>query len=171
MKSIYLALACVLLSGCGGEEFEDLRDFVKNSGADMRGKIPPPPNVKLYEPFAYVNDMNLTDPFKPRKPEASSTGRRGENEPDMNRPKEALEEFPLESLKMVGYVFKAKVGHAVIRAPDKKLYQVKVGNYVGMNFGLIQKLSDTEITIKEVVQDSTGDWSERISSLQLVDKE
>lgn len=169
MKLIYLALAGVLLTGCGGEEFQDLRDFVKNSGADLRGKIPPPPNVKLYEPFAYVNDTNLADPFKPRKPEASASGKRGENEPDLNRPKEALEDFPLENLKMVGYIFKAKVGHAVIRGPDRKLYQVKVGNYIGMNFGLIQKLSDTEIVIKELVQDSTGDWSERISSLQLVE--
>ncbi|MFA6920949.1 MAG: pilus assembly protein PilP [Gallionella sp.] len=169
MKLIYLALASVLLSGCGGEEFGDLREFVKNSGADMRGKIAPPPNIKLYEPFAYVNDTNLTDPFKPRKPEAVPGGQRGGNEPDMNRPKEALEEFPLDSLKMVGYVFKAKTGHAVVRAPDKKLYQVKVGNYIGMNFGLITQLTDTEITIKEVVQDSAGDWSERISNLQLVE--
>jgi type IV pilus assembly protein PilP len=169
MKLIYLALACVLLAGCGGNEFQDLRDFVKNSGVDMRGKIAPPPNVKLYEPFAYVNDTNLADPFKPRKPEANPAGKRGQNEPDMNRPREALEEFPLESLKMVGYVNKARVGHAVVRAPDKKLYQVKVGNYIGMNFGLIQKITDTEIVIKEEVQDSTGDWSERISSLQLLE--
>lgn len=169
MRLICLALACCALAGCGGEEFGDLREFVKNSGADMRGKIPPPPNVKLYEPFAYVNDANLADPFKPRKPEASPSGKRGQNEPDMNRPKEALEEFPLESLKMVGYVYKAKVGYAVVRAPDKKLYQVKVGNYLGMNFGQITKLTDTQIVIKEVVQDSTGDWSERTSSLQLVE--
>lgn len=168
MKLIYLALVSVLLAGCGGEEFQDLRDFVKNSGADMRGKIPPPPNVKLYEPFAYVNDANLSDPFKPRKPEVSPAGKRGENEPDMNRPREALEDFPLENLKMVGYVLKAKVGYAVIRAPDGKLYQVKVGNYIGMNFGLIKKISDAEIVIKEEVQDSTGDWAERISSLQLL---
>ncbi len=76
MKLIYLVLASVLLAGCGGEEFQDLRDFVKNSGADMRGKIPPPPNVKLYEPFAYVNDASLSDPFKPRKPEVSPAGKR-----------------------------------------------------------------------------------------------
>ena len=56
----------------------------------------------------------------------------------------------------------------MVRAPDKKLYQVKVGNYIGTNFGLIKKLTDTEIVIKEVVQDSTGDWAERTSSLQLV---
>lgn len=172
MKRIALLLAALLLTACGGEEFQDLRDFVKNSGVDMRGKIPPPPNVKLYEPFTYSNDAGLSDPFKPRKPESGNSGKRGEHEPDMDRPKEALEEFPLESLKMVGYVFKAKVGHAVVRAPDKKLYQVKVGNYLGMNFGQIKKLTDTEIVIKEVVQDSTGDWSERTSSLQLVsDKE
>ncbi len=169
MKLTYLALACVLLAGCGGEEFSDLRDFVKNSGADMRGKIEPPPDVKLYEPFAYVNDANITDPFKPRKPEAGSSGKGGENQPDMNRPREALEEFPLESLKMVGYVYKDKVGYAVVRAPDNKLYQVKAGNYIGMNFGLIKKISDSEIVIKEEVQDSTGDWTERISSLQLVE--
>lgn len=169
MKLIYLALASALLTGCGGEEFQDLRDFVKNSGADMRGKIPPPPNVKLYEPFAYTNKANLADPFKPRKPESSHTGKRGENEPDMDRPREALEEFPLEGIKMVGYVLKGKVGHAVVRAPDKKLYQVKVGNYMGMNFGLIKKVTDTEIVLKEIVQDSTGDWSERISSLQLAE--
>ncbi|MFA6970215.1 MAG: pilus assembly protein PilP [Gallionella sp.] len=171
MKLIYLALAGILLTGCGGEEFQDLRDFVKNSGNDMRGKIPPTPNVKLYEPYVYANDTNLADPFKPRKPEASTGSTRGGNEPDMNRPREALEDFPLENLRMVGYVFKAKMGYAVVRAPDKKLYQVKVGNYIGMNFGLIQKLSDTEIVIKELVQDGTGDWTERISSLQLVDKE
>lgn len=172
MKLIYVLFATALLAGCGGDEFQDLRDFVKNSGAEMRGKIDPPPNVKLYEPFAYTNDTNLSDPFKPRKPESSSKGKRGENEPDMDRPKEALEEFPLEGLKMVGYVLKAKVGYAVVRAPDKKLYQVKVGNYIGMNFGLIKKVSGTSVEIKEVVQDSTGDWSERTSSLQLVnDKE
>ncbi len=169
MRLIFLAMAALLLAGCGGDEFSDLREFVKNSGADMRGKIPPPPNVKLYEPFPYVNDANLADPFKPRKPEVVPGGKRGGNEPDMNRPKEALEEFPLESLKMVGYVFKSRVGYAVVRAPDKKLYQVRAGNYMGMNFGLITKVSDTEILLKEVVQDSAGDWSERTSSLQLVE--
>jgi len=168
MKLIYLVVATILLAGCGGEEFQDLRDFVKNSGADMRGKIPPPPSVKLYEPFAYNNDTEVSDPFKPRKPESSATHKRGENEPDLYRPKEALEEFPLEGLKMVGYVYKGKASHAVVRAPDGKLYQVKVGNYVGMNFGFIQKITDTQILIKEVVQDSTGDWSDRDSSLQLV---
>jgi type IV pilus assembly protein PilP len=92
------------LAACGGQEFQDLRDFVKNSGADMRGKIDPPPEVKPYEYFAYNNEANLPDPFKPRKPEFRSGGNAGMNQPDFDRPKEALEEFPLVSLKMVGYL-------------------------------------------------------------------
>ena len=87
----------------------------------------------------------------------------------MNRPKEALEEFPLEGLKMVGYLSQNKVGYAVIRAPDGKLHRVKAGNYVGMNFGLIKEVTDAEVQIKEMVQDSAGDWSERMSSLQLLE--
>ena len=161
-------LASILLTGCGGEEFQDLRDFVKNSGADMRGKIPPPPEVKLYEPFVYDNEANLPDPFKPRKPDLRS-GRGGINQPDLERPKEALEEFPLENLKMVGYLFQNKIGYAVIRAPDGKLHRIKAGHYIGLNFGLIKEVTETEVIVKEVVQDSAGDWSDRVSSLQLLE--
>ena len=170
MKPIYLAIVAVLLVGCAGEEFQDLRDFVKNSGADMRGKIEPPPEVKPYEYFAYVNDADLPDPFKPRKQELhSDAGSGGENQPYMDRPKEALEEFPLESLKMVGYLYRNKVGYAVIRATDGKLHRVQVGNHIGMNFGLINEVTDTGITIKEMVQDSAGAWTERVSSMELLD--
>jgi len=169
MRLIHFALATMLLAGCGGEEFQDLRDFVKNSGSDMRGKIEPPPEVKPYEYFAYNNDTNLPDPFKPRKPELRPGGGTGINQPDLDRPKEALEEFPLESLKMVGYLYMDKVGYAVIRAPDSKLYRVKAGNHLGLNFGLIKEVTDTEVKIKEMVQDSSGDWTERMSSLQLIE--
>lgn len=169
MRLIHLVLVSILLAGCGGEEFQDLRDFVKNSGADMRGKIPPPPEVKPYEPFVYNNDANLPDPFKPRKPDLRSAGRSGTNQPNFDRPKEALEEFPLESLKMVGYLYQNKVGFAVIRATDGKLHRIKAGNYIGLNFGLVKEVKDTEVVIKEMVQDSAGDWSERISSLQLLE--
>jgi type IV pilus assembly protein PilP len=167
MRLIYLALVSVLLSACGGEEFQDLRDFVMNSGADMRGKIEPPPEVKPYESFVYNNDNGLPDPFKPRKEDAHNTG--GINQPDLDRPKEALEEFPLESLKMVGYLYQNKVGYAVIRATDQKLYRVKAGNHLGLNYGLIKEVTDTSVIIKELVQDSSGDWTERESILQFVE--
>src|SRR3989338_6712163 len=114
------------------------------------------------------NEATLPDPFKPRKPDLRS-GRGGINQPDLERPKEALEEFPLENLKMVGYLFQNKIGYAVIRAPDGKLHRVKAGNYIGLNFGLIKEVTEMEVIVKEVVQDSAGDWSDRVSSLQLLE--
>jgi len=168
--SVGLALlAALLLAGCGGEEFQDLRDFVKNSGADLRGKVDPPPEIKPYEPFNYDNSVGLSDPFKPRKQEVKNAGRPGINQPDLERRKEELEEFPLEGIKMVGYLQQANVGHAVVRSPNNKIHRVKVGNYLGLNFGRITAITDTEVKIKEMVQDSTGDWSERESILQLVE--
>jgi type IV pilus assembly protein PilP len=167
--SLSLLLTILLLVGCGGEEFQDLRDFVKNAGADMRGKIEPPPDVKPYEPFTYENDTNLPDPFKPRKQDARNGNRTGQNQPNLNRPKEELEDFPLESLKMVGFLSQRGVGHAVIRSAEGKVYRVKAGNYIGLNFGQVTSVTETEIKIKEMVQDSVGDWSERESSLLLAE--
>lgn len=169
MRSILVMLtAATLLAACGGEEYQDLKDFVNNSGADMRGKVDPPPDIKPYEPMAYDNSAGLPDPFKPRKQDArKSSG--GGNQPDMNRPKQELEEFPLDGLKMIGYLHRGKSDYAVIRSPDGKVHQVKVGNYMGLNFGQITSITDTEIKIKEMVQDGAGDWSERESSLQLVE--
>lgn len=161
-------MLAVLLAGCGGEEFQDLRDFVKTAGAEMRGKVDPPPDMKPYEPFTYDNATGLPDPFKPRT-DARNPRRTGQNLPNLDRPKEELEDFPLESLKMVGFLFQKNVGHAVVRSAEGKVYRVKAGNYIGQNFGQITSVSETEIKIKEMVQDSAGDWSERESSLQLVE--
>jgi len=157
--------AVTLLAGCGTDEFQDLQEFVRTSGADMRGKIEAPPEVKPYEPFTYDNSTNLPDPFKPRKPQvARKPGSPGE--PAAHH-KEELEEFPLESLKMVGYLYIHKSANGVIMAPDGKLHHVKVGNYMGQNFGQITSITETEIKLKEMVQDSSGEWTERYSTLQL----
>ncbi|MDD5057049.1 MAG: pilus assembly protein PilP [Sideroxydans sp.] len=169
MRLSYSALLTVLLlAGCGGEEYQDLRDFVQNAGADMRGKVEPPPDIKPYEPFTYENSTALPDPFKPRKQDARNSNRAGQNQPNLDRPREELEDYPLESLKMVGYLQQNKVGHALIRSSEGKIYRVKAGNYIGQNFGQIISITEAEVRIKEMVQDSAGDWSERESSLQLL---
>jgi type IV pilus assembly protein PilP len=162
-------LPLLLFAGCGNDEFHDLQDFVANSGANMRGHIEPPPEVKPYEPFTYDNSANLPSPFKPRQAERKAEGHKGLNEPDFSRKKEELEDFPLENLKMVGYLYIHNVANAVIKAPDGKLHHVKVGNYMGQNFGKIISITETELKLREMVQDSAGDWSERISTLQLLE--
>jgi len=169
MKPAYLFLIPFLLAACGGEEFQDLHVFVKNAGSDMRGKVDPPPQIKQYEPFNYDNSSNLPNPFMERKPVLKNGAFSGLNQPDLNRHREALEEFPLDGLKMVGFLLQGKDGYAIIRSPDSKLHRVKVGNYMGQNFGKISSITETDVQLKEMIQDSSGDWSERVSSLQLVE--
>lgn len=91
-------------------------------------------------------------------------------QPDFNRHKEPLESFPLESLKYVGVLLKAKASYAIILA-DGALHQVKLGNYMGQNFGVITKISESEVALRELIQDPGGQWVERVSTLQLQEKE
>lgn len=168
MKPAYWLAFSLLLVGCDGEEFADLHSFVANSGVNMRGKIAPPPEIKPYEPFYYDNSTGLPDPFKPGKI-GSSFGRKGLNQPDLNRPREELEDFPLDSMKMVGFLYRNQVAYAIIKPADGKLRRIKIGNHIGQNFGRIIEISETKIKIKEMIQDNAGDWSERESSLQLIE--
>ena len=160
-----LALAA-LLAGCGGESHQDLRAWMQEQGKGAKGKLDPLPQVKPYEPFTY-NAFDLPDPFKPRKIEPVKSG--GNLAPDLTRRKEPLEAYPLESLQMVGTLQKGKSTYALVRTTEKDIYQVKLGNYMGQNYGVIIGISDSEIKLKELVQDGTGDWTERSSTLQLAE--
>ena len=164
MKRLVTLFLTLGLAGCGTGGMDDLQSFVAETGKDMQGKIEPLPEVKVYEPFTY-DAFDLPDPFKPRK--LSTSGGGGGMQPDLNRPKEPLEAFSLETLKMVGMLSRQGGVHAVIRTPDKAIYHVKKGNYVGQNFGLVTQITDSEVTLREIVQDSAGDWSERTSTLIL----
>ena len=130
--------------------------------------------VKPYTPFDYAAN-ELPDPFKPSKIEPDA-GRQlqgskgGGKMPDFNRKKEPLEAFPLETLKMVGTLQQDKTMFALVRA-DANLYRVAPGNYLGTNFGKIMEITETEVSVKELVQDAGGDWIERTSSLQLAEQE
>ena len=163
MKRLASIVIVLGLSGCGGGGMEDLRRFVNETGKDMQGKIEPLPEVRVYEAFSY-DAFDLPDPFKPRK---LTAGGGGGMQPDFNRPKEPLESFSLETLKMVGMLSRQGVIHAVIKTPDNAIYHVRKGNYAGQNFGLITQITDSEVTLREIVQDSAGDWSERTSTLIL----
>jgi len=155
------------LGGCSSE-MDDLKRFVRESDKSLPRRIDPLPAVKPFEPFTYEG-FDLPDPFKPRKLAAPREGGGGGIAPDLNRRKEPLEAFPLKQLKMVGTLSQGKDTYALVRA-DKTLYRVKKGNYMGQNFGLITDVTDSEIKLKEIVQDSAGDWTERQSVLPLLEE-
>jgi len=162
-RGIVLLLASVLLAACGGESHQDLRAWMAEQGKNAKGKLDPLPQMTPYEPFAY-NAFDLPDPFKPRKIEPTKVSKLS---PDLGRRKEPLEAFPLESLNMVGTMEKERTVYAIVRTPEKDLYQVRAGNYVGQNFGVVTAITENEIKLRELVQDGAGDWTERSSTLQL----
>jgi type IV pilus assembly protein PilP len=167
MRWVALSLgACALLVGCGGESHQDLRAWMADQGKNARGRVDPLPQIKPYEPFAY-NAFDLPDPFKPRKIEPTR-GAGSKLAPDLTRRREPLEAYPLESLNMVGTLTQGKSTYALVRTPDKDVYQVAKGNYLGQNFGVILDISEGEIRMKELVQDGGGDWTERTGTLQLI---
>ena len=166
MRTIAVALVSVVLVACSSGENEDLRQWMNDAAKDIKGKIPPLPQVKPYEPVPY-DVGNLIDPFKSAKigTEQKKSGGSGMR-PDLDRPREPLEAYPLESLKYVGVMTRKNVSFAIVQV-DGSLYQVRANNYMGQNFGVVTKISESEVTLKELVQDSAGDWVERSSTLLL----
>jgi type IV pilus assembly protein PilP len=139
---------------------------MEQQGRDQYGKIDPIPPFQAYEPFEY-NAYDLQDPFFPRK-----VGRATDDpKAPKPRPSQPLEAYPLESLTMVGTLSKEGVIYALIRVPNREIYQVGVGNYMGQNYGKIISISETEIQLNELVQDGAGDWSDRANSLRLVESD
>ncbi|MCH6584999.1 MAG: pilus assembly protein PilP [Proteobacteria bacterium] len=166
---LLLVMLPLTLSACGNETHADLEAFIKDSGKGLRGQVIPVPEVHPYTHYPY-SAFEIPNPFKPRKSKHTK-GEGGGLQPDLDRHKEVLEKFPLESLKMVGSLERDKNFYALIKAPDSTLHRVKAGGYLGQNFGLISNISEAEVNLKEIVQYSTGDWAERISTLMLEDQE
>ena len=163
-KIVLLVLFSSALVACNGNKGDDLDKFMATAANDMGKTVAPLPEVLPYTPLQYNADGILSDPFKARK----AANKSGALQPNTNRPKEALEAYPLESLKYVGSISKSKLSYALIKTPDNTVQQVKVGNYIGPNFGLITKIDETTISLKEIIQDDlTGDWIERTASINL----
>ncbi len=163
---IFIAMVLVLvLSGCQ-RDMSDLQNYIAQVKAKKSTHIPPIPQMKPYQAFAYVAD-DRRDPFLPSAPNrnSSNTGLR----PDMNRNKEPLEEFPLDSLSMAGIIdFKSKL-YAMVKAPDGVVHRVTVGDHMGQNYGTITKITSTEIDMTEIIPDGFGGWVERPASLALAE--
>jgi type IV pilus assembly protein PilP len=170
LGAFFLALA---LAGCGGDEHGDLKEELNQLTKDLRGRVAPLPQVKPYEPVPYTAEGEI-DPFRPERIEVAQAGRGAPSatasliDEQKKRPPEPLEAFPLEAIQMLGTITQQQQTFALVKA-GPNLYRVKKGNYMGQNFGVITVIDEAQISLKELVQDSTGDWVERLSSLQLVE--
>lgn len=177
MKPILLAALCFALGACSGSDHDDLKQWMADNSQGFRGNVAKLPEVQPYQPVPYEAE-GMLDPFKAGKIEPESKykqagGKGGSFQPDFEAREvrnNVLEKYPVESLKMIGRLFIDNRPIAVIQYEDK-VKQVKVGGYVGLDFGMVTKITETEIELRELIQDSAGDWSERISSLYLQSNE
>lgn len=165
-------LLVLVLAGCGSSGQEELQAWMNAQRAQTRPNVQPIPEPKKFTPQAYTEE-NATDPFSMQKlaqalkrESSQSTSNAALVAPELARLKEPLESFPLDSMKMVGSLLKQGRPVALVRV-DKLLYQVRPGNYLGQNFGRVTKVAETELVLREIVQDATGEWIERKAALQL----
>lgn len=174
-KPLNLQISCViflaLLAGCS-DDFSDLNQYITEVKAKPKSPIQPLPEVKVVESFIFKPD-DLRDPFKPlEQPQQSeeadmSTG--SGIKPDTRRRKEDLEAFPLDGLKMVGTVVMKSSLWGLVKASDGTIHRVRVGNYMGKNYGKILRIVPDKIELMEIVPDKPGTWREQQTSLALVE--
>lgn len=172
LRLVALAASALLLTGCG-HDMGDLEDYAREVKGRTSKQIEPVPVPKPYEPFVY-EATERRDPFLPllqsRDSAAAIAGGAGAVRPDVDRAKEPLEEFSLDGLRMVGTITMQKRAYALIRAPDAIVHRVSVGDHMGQNYGKITGISETEISLVEIIPDGFGGWTNRPGTVALVQR-
>ena len=164
-------VALVALTACGGEQ-EELTQWMDQQRREVKPSVEPLSPPKKFTPQPYVA-LSGVEPFSNQK--LTVALKQEAKQPnsllsaEINRRKEPLEAYPLDSMSMVGSVTKNGRPYALLRV-DNLLYQVKQGDYLGQNYGKIMKISETDVSLREIVQDAAGEWIERTSALQLQEK-
>jgi type IV pilus assembly protein PilP len=158
-----LLLAAVMVTGCGGGQ-SDLEEYIDKVKARPGGRIEPLPQVKPYETFAYEAD-SLRSPFAPARPvgRAGAAGPR----PEATRPKEYLEQFPIDTLAMAGTISQSNSTYGLVQTQDGLLHKVRPGNYIGQYDGRVVAVTPAEIQIEELVPDGIGGFYKRSAAIAL----
>lgn len=175
VRWLMLGVGLAALAGCGVSGEDELRQWMSEQRSQMRPRVAPIPEPKQFTPENYSQESAI-DPFS--KDKLAAALKRDASQvtvnsalitPELARRKEALESFPLDTMMMVGSLLKEGRPVALVMV-DKLLYQVHPGSYLGQNYGRVTKITETEVTLREVVQDATGEWVTRPATLQLQER-
>jgi len=169
--SLSLCMLGVALTGCSPDG-DELQQWMEQQKREVKPSVPPLTPPKKFDPEPYAAAEKV-EPFSSQKLSLALKQVAQQSNAllsaEQNRRKEALEAYPLDDMRMVGSLNKHGQPYALVRVNDL-LYQVKVGDHLGQNNGKVTKISETEITLREVVQDDTGEGIERTTTLQLQEK-
>lgn len=167
------AIPVALLAGCDVSGTGEVQQWIAETRASVRPVVQPVAEPKQFSPQSY-DGRGTIDPFDPQKVvmavarQQQARASASAVKPDLDRRREALEGFPLDQVRMVGMLKQSDTNAALLEAAGTT-YLARVGNYVGQNFGLITRITETEVQLKEIVQDAAGEWVERPAKLELQD--
>ena len=171
-KLALCAFCLMLVAGCSSSDQEELQQWMTEQRNQTRSRVDRLPEPTKFTPQAYSQE-GAVEPFSNQKlaqalkrDSSQATVNAALISPELARRKEPLEASPLDAVAMVGSLIKLGQPVALVRV-DNLLYQVRVGNYLGQNYGKITKVSETGINLREIVQDAAGEWIERTATLQL----
>jgi len=175
IRELALVVMALVLAGCGVSGEDELHQWMSEQKAQIRPRITPISEPKKFVPESYsqvatiepFSNQKLTQALRRETTQAAANG--ALIAPELARRREALESFPLDTMTFVGSM--TKTGHPVALVKiENLLYQVHPGNYLGQNYGRVTKITETELTLREIVQDATGEWIERTATLQLQER-
>ncbi|MDW5377333.1 pilus assembly protein PilP [Halomonas sp. HP20-15] len=166
----FALLAVTLLAGCSDARLDALDQRLASLRAKPSGELPLLPETPAYQPVTY-DQAGSRSPFQPERPATDAAAANGNDlKPDLSRPREALERFALDSLTLVGTLAIDGRGSALVRDPEGKVHRVYAGMHIGTDFGRIDKITDRDIHLVEIVSNGQGGWVERRRTLSLDNK-
>jgi type IV pilus assembly protein PilP len=167
-RSLAVAVVAAGLSACGGAN-DDLHSYIDQVKARPGGRIEPLPQVQPPPTFVYEAAQRRS-PFVAEAPQRRPrSGPGAVDGPDPNRPREFLEQFPLDTLRMVGTLSDRRASFGLVQTNDGLVHRVTVGNHMGQNYGRIVAISDSRIQLVEIVSDGLGGFLERPAAIALAD--
>ena len=167
-QRIVIILPCLLaLTACGTEQ-ESIEQWMQHAGKDLHGKVEPLPPLQPYQPYQFQS-AQLGSPFDPSRLQLARNKVKGLF--NSNRPREVLENYELSQLKLTGTLRINKQYFGLIQTPDNGIYRVRPGSFVGPNFGIVRKVSETEVLLEETVENINGEWVQQENTLYLLQQE
>ena len=164
------ALISVALTACSPDPTTDLIEYAERVKSQQKANIEPLPEFEPFESFEYAAS-DLRDPFTPpvfsHTPATVAKATGSGIKPDFDRPPEPLEEYPLDSLRMVGTLEQHADAWALVLDTDDTIHRVQAGNYIGQNHGKIIRISEFEVELTEIIPDGLGGWMERTASIAI----
>jgi type IV pilus assembly protein PilP len=162
-----LVVPVLVLAACGAPEHSDLKQWMQDQASTMKGKVPPLPQIEPFPAVSYEG-VALIPPFSTAKI-ISTEAVADKTAPDHNRLPQPLERFPLEDLRVIGIIVEGNTPHALIQTPPpNKPKHVRIGEYLGQNFGRVISITRDTVMVRETTKDANGAWVPKETPLRVM---